>query len=99
MSDYRKILEQVRDGEVSVEEALLVIKKKPFEDIGYAKVDHHRGVRQGAPEVIFGAGKEAKQIAGIIDSMKKKRTGDDPDYQTFPEEGKESGKTLRTDLL
>ena len=71
MSDYRKILEQVRDGEVSVEEALLVIKKKPFEDIGYAKVDHHRGVRQGAPEVIFGAGKEAKQIAGIIDSMKK----------------------------
>lgn len=71
MSDYRKILEQVRDGEVSVEEALLVIKKKPFEDIGYSKVDHHRGVRQGAPEVIFGAGKEAKQIAGIIDSMKK----------------------------
>lgn len=71
MSDYRKILEQVRDGEVSVEEALLVIKKKPFEDIGYAKVDHHRGVRQGAPEVIFGAGKEAKQIAGITDSMKK----------------------------
>ena len=71
MSDYRKILEQVRDGEVSVEEALLVIKKKPFEDIGYAKVDHHRGVRQGAPEVIFGAGKEAKQIAGIIDSMQK----------------------------
>ena len=39
MSDYRKILEQVRDGEVSVEEALLAIKKKPFEDIGYAKVD------------------------------------------------------------
>ena len=37
MSDYRKILEQVRDGEVSVEEALLVIKKKPFEDIGYAR--------------------------------------------------------------
>ncbi len=71
MSDYRKILEQVRDGEVSVEEALLVIKKKPFEDIGYAKVDHHRGVRQGAPEVIFGAGKEAKQIAGITDNMKK----------------------------
>ena len=71
MSDYRKILEQVRDGEVSVEEALLALKKKPFEDIGYAKVDHHRGVRQGAPEVIFGAGKEASQIVGIIDSMRK----------------------------
>ncbi|WP_432215097.1 hypothetical protein, partial [Salmonella enterica] len=47
------------------------IKKKPFEDIGYAKVDLHRGVRQGAPEVIFGSGKEAAQIAGIIDSMEK----------------------------
>lgn len=71
MSDYKKILEQVRDGELSVEEALLMIKRKPFEDIGYAKVDLHREVRQGAPEVIFGAGKKAEQIAGIIDSMKK----------------------------
>ena len=71
MSDYRKILEQVRDGELSVEDALLAIKRKPFEDIGYAKVDLHREVRQGAPEVIFGAGKEAAQITGIVDSMKK----------------------------
>ncbi len=71
MSEYREILEQVRDGALSVEKALLLIKKKPFEDIGYAKVDHHRSVRQGAPEVIFGAGKEASQIAGIVDSMKK----------------------------
>ena len=70
MSDYRNILEQVRDKELSVEDALLAIKKKPFEDIGFAKVDLHRGVRQGAPEVIFGAGKEASQIAGIIESMK-----------------------------
>lgn len=71
MNDYREILERVRDGALSVEDALLAIKKKPFEDIGYAKVDLHRGVRQGAPEVIFGAGKKASQIAGIIDSMKK----------------------------
>lgn len=71
MNDYTKILEQVRDGELSVEEALLAIKKKPFEDIGYAKVDLHRALRQGAPEVIYGAGKKAEQIAGIIDSMKK----------------------------
>ncbi len=71
MNDYREILEQVRDGALSVEDALLAIKKKPFEDIGYAKVDLHRGVRQGAPEVIFGAGKKASQIAGIIDGMKK----------------------------
>lgn len=71
MSDYKKILEQVRDGALSVEDALLAIKRKPFEDIGYAKVDLHREIRQGAPEVIFGAGKKAAQIAGIIDSMKK----------------------------
>lgn len=71
MNDYTKILEQVRDGELSVEEALLVIKKKPFEDIGYAKVDLHRALRQGVPEVIYGAGKKAEQIAGIIDSMKR----------------------------
>lgn len=71
MNDYREILEQVRDGVLSVDEALLAIKKKPFEDIGYAKVDLHRGIRQGAPEVIFGAGKKAAQIAGIIDSMKE----------------------------
>lgn len=71
MNDYREVLEQVRGGALSVEEALLTIKKKPFEDIGYAKVDLHRELRQGAPEVIFGAGKKASQIAGIIDSMKK----------------------------
>ena len=71
MSDVKKVLEQVRDGEMTVEEALLAIKKQPFEDIGYAKVDLHRAVRQGAPEVIYGAGKTAEQIVGIIDSMKK----------------------------
>lgn len=71
MSDYKQILEQVRDGALSVEDALLAIKRKPFEDIGYAKVDLHRELRQGAPEVIFGEGKKAEQIAGIIDSMKK----------------------------
>lgn len=71
MKDYRGILEQVKEGTLSVEEALLAIKRKPFDDIGYAKVDLHREIRQGAPEVIFGAGKTAEQIAGIIDSMKK----------------------------
>lgn len=70
-SDIRKLLEQVRDGETSVDEALLAIKKQPFEDIGYARVDLHRGIRQGAPEVIYGAGKTPDQIIGIIGSMKK----------------------------
>ncbi len=70
-SEIRKMLEAVRSGELSVDEALLVIKKAPFEDIGYAKVDMHRGIRQGAPEVIYGAGKTAKQMLGIIEAMKK----------------------------
>lgn len=70
-SEIRRLLERVRDGETSVEEALLAIKKEPFEDIGYAKVDLHRGVRQGAAEVIYGAGKTPEQIIGIIDSMQK----------------------------
>ena len=70
-SEIRKMLEAVRSGEISVDEALLTIKKAPFEDIGYAKVDMHRGIRQGAPEVIYGAGKTAEQMLGIIEAMKK----------------------------
>ena len=51
-SEIRKTLEAVKSGELSVDDALLAIKKEPFEDIGYAKVDLHRGIRQGAAEVI-----------------------------------------------
>ncbi len=54
---------------MSVDDALLRLKTAPYEDIGYAKVDLHRGVRQGVPEVIYGAGKTAAQIAGIIETM------------------------------
>lgn len=70
-SEIRKTLEAVQSGEMSVDEALLTIKKAPFEDIGYAKVDMHRGIRQGAPEVIYGAGKTAEQMLGIIEAMKR----------------------------
>lgn len=72
-SDIRLLLEKVKDGSVSVDDALLSIKKQPFEDIGYAKVDFHRGVRQGAPEVIYGAGKTPEQIKGIVESMLKNK--------------------------
>ena len=70
-SDIKKILQSVRRGETSVDDAVLAIKRQPFEDIGYAKVDLHRGIRQGAPEVIYGAGKTPEQMKGILDSMKK----------------------------
>ena len=69
MNDIKKMLEGVRDGTVSVEEAVLELKKSPFEDIGFAKVDMHRRLRQGASEVIYGAGKTAEQIAAIVKSM------------------------------
>ena len=68
-SEIRKLLESVRSGETSVDDAMLELKKAPFEDIGYAKVDLHRKVRQGAAEVIYGAGKTPEQIGGIIDAM------------------------------
>ena len=70
-SEIKQMLEAVRSGELSVDEALLKIKTEPFEDIEYAKVDLHRKVRQGAAEVIYGAGKTPEQIVGIIDVMKR----------------------------
>ena len=68
-SDIRKLLEGVKEGTVDVDDALLKLKVKPFEDIGYAKVDLHRRIRQGAPEVIYGAGKTPEQILGIMKTM------------------------------
>ena len=66
----RQLLEEVKNGSVSVEEALLKIKKQPFEDIDFAKVDLHRQSRQGAAEVIYGAGKSAEQIIAIAATMR-----------------------------
>ena len=68
--DTKAVLEAVKNGEMSVEDALLCLKKEPFEDIGYAKIDHHRSIRQGMPEVIYGAGKTPEQIIGIADRMR-----------------------------
>ena len=71
-SEIRKMLEGVRQGTVSVDDALLALKKEPFTDIGYAKVDLHRGIRQGAAEVIYGAGKTPAQMIGIIGAMRRR---------------------------
>ncbi len=70
-NEIQQLLEGVSQGKVSVEEALLKLKAKPFEDIGYAKVDMHRRIRQGTAEVIYGAGKTPEQMIGIIDVMKE----------------------------
>lgn len=67
--DTKQILEAVASGSLSVDDALLRLKAAPFEDLGYANVDIHRAVRQGVPEVIYGAGKTAGQIIGIVTAM------------------------------
>lgn len=67
--DILELLRSVAAGSTSPEEALLSFKRLPFEDLGYAKVDFHRGVRQGAAEVIYGAGKTPEQILGIAAAM------------------------------
>lgn len=70
-TEIKQILEAVKNGTMTVDEALLQIKTKPFEDVGYAKVDLHRKARQGVAEVIYGAGKTVSQMIGIIDTMQK----------------------------
>lgn len=63
------LLRRVSEGAVKPEEALLKLKLMPYEDLGYAKVDYHRGLRQGVPEVIYGQSKTPEQIAGILAAL------------------------------
>ena len=67
--DLQQLLEQVARGSVKPEEALLQIKVEPYKDLGFAKVDTHRGIRQGMAEVIYGAGKTKEQILKIAQTM------------------------------
>lgn len=69
MSELKQVLASVKDGTLSVEDALLKIRTQPFEDIGFAKVDLHRKFRQGAAEVIYGAGKTPAQMLAILRTM------------------------------
>lgn len=71
-TEIKTLLEDVKNGRVSPEEALLQLKLEPYEDIGYAKIDLHRQVRQGASEVIYGAGKTPEQLIGIVQAMRNK---------------------------
>jgi hypothetical protein len=63
------LLKQVRSGKLSVEDAVDHLRNLPYEDLGYAKVDHHRSLRQGLPEVVFARGKDPAQVQGIVRSM------------------------------
>ena len=68
-NDIKQLLQDVKAGVISIDDAVLQLKKAPFEDIGFAKVDLHRKVRQGAAEVIYGAGKTSEQIISIVKKL------------------------------
>ncbi|MBI4215795.1 MAG: nickel pincer cofactor biosynthesis protein LarB [Chloroflexi bacterium] len=63
------LLQRVRSGEMSVEEALASLSHLPYQDLGFARVDHHRALRQGFPEVILAQGKSPEQVAAIAQSL------------------------------
>ena len=65
----RSLLEQVQSGAVAIDAALDRMRHMPFEDLGFAKLDHHRALRHGITEVIFGKGKTADQVAGIAEKL------------------------------
>lgn len=68
-SELKELLVSLKQGTVSVDEVLLKLKKEPFEDIGFAKLDTHRALRSGAGEIIYGAGKTAEQMMAIIKKL------------------------------
>jgi len=67
--DIKSLLEGVKNGTVSIDEATEKLKTLPFDDLGYALVDHHRQLRNGCPEVIFCAGKSIRQVEGIVTNL------------------------------
>jgi NCAIR mutase (PurE)-related protein len=66
------LLKNVKSGKTSIHEAIGQLKSLPFEDLGYARIDHHRSLRKGFPEVIWGEGKSPTQIVSIMKQLKKK---------------------------
>jgi hypothetical protein len=68
-ASVRTLLERVRSGEVEIDEAMNRLRRLPFEDLGFVTIDHHRALRQGFPECVWGEGKTAEQITAIVERM------------------------------
>src|SRR6201988_461202 len=68
-----ELLTEVQRGKISVSQAVARLRDLPFEDLGFAKVDHHRALRQGFPEGILGQGKEPKEIAAIVRALRRRK--------------------------
>ena len=99
----RSLLDQVRAGAVDVDAAMVRMRHLPFEDLGFAKVDHHRALRHGIPEVVFGKGKTPEHVAAIVGSLLARASNvlvtratceiaervkqDHPDAEYFPASG------------
>ena len=71
--DIRRLLDRVRTGRLSVAQAVERLRHLPFEDLGFAKIDHHRSLRQGFAETVFAPGKTPQQVAGIVRGMLRAR--------------------------
>src|SRR5215510_12301896 len=65
----KELLLGFKEGRMDLDQALERLRHMPYEDLGYAQIDHHRSIRQGFPEVIFGQGKTPEQVAGIASSL------------------------------
>ncbi|CAH2211962.1 nickel pincer cofactor biosynthesis protein LarB [Tepidibacter aestuarii] len=74
INNLKNLLLDIKDGKVDVDSALEDLKTLPFEDLGYAKVDHHRSIRNGYPEVIYCEGKTDEHIIGIVEKMYEKKS-------------------------
>jgi NCAIR mutase (PurE)-related protein len=70
-AEIKRILDGYKSGAVSADDALARLRTLPFEDLDFANVDHHRSLRQGYPEVVFGAGKTDEELSGIVAAMLK----------------------------
>ena len=73
--DVRKLLEEVKRGDTSIEEAENVLKNLPYEDLGYAKLDLHRKLRSGFPETVFCQGKPDAYLADIFETLYRENGG------------------------
>src|SRR5881392_3362311 len=100
-AELLKILESVKAGELAPDKAIERLKHLPFEDLGFAKVDHHRALRQGFAEVVFAKGKTPQQVAEIVRAMLQKKDSRHnilvtrADAKVFAAVKKVNGKTAR----
>ncbi len=73
IKEVEKLLKDVKTGQTSIEEALTILKDFPYTDLGFARIDHHREMRTGYPEIIYCAGKTIEQVREIFTVMARER--------------------------